>query len=554
MSEAVSGLIQACEWLPSQYLVISDNVFAPLIYYSHFGALIPTVLIALFVFLNRPKEFTNVLLFLTAACFSVWIFSDLVLWATEYPSLVMFFWTLEIIFEPLVYLFAFYFVYVFIKKQDLSVAIKSLALLLLAPTLLLAGTSLGLLGFDLYNCDRAASEGALATYGYVVEGLFILSIAFLGITSVGIKNAAHRTQSILLALGTVLFLLSFSLGNIVEVFTENWYIGQIGLFGAPIFTAFLAYLIVRYQAFSSRLFAAQVLVSALWLSVLSLLFIRTIDNIRAVTALTLIFVLIAGFILIRGVRREIEQRKHIEKLAKDLEVANERLKELDQMKSEFLSIASHQLRAPITAVRGYAANINQGEYGPIPAHLKEPLETVQESARLMANSIEDYLNISRIEQNRMKYEKSTFDLADLAKKVVNELAPVAEKRKLSLTVNAPEDLNIFADIGKVKQVITNLVDNAIKYTEKGSVVVSVETVDKKARVTITDTGVGIAKEDIDGLFEKFKRARGANKINTTGTGLGLYVAKQLTEGNGGTIRIESDGPGKGSRFIVEFPI
>ncbi|MGB4076368.1 MAG: HAMP domain-containing sensor histidine kinase, partial [Minisyncoccia bacterium] len=255
---------------------------------------------------------------------------------------------------------------------------------------------------------------------------------------------------------------------------------------------------------------------------------------------------------IRSVHQEIEQRKKIETLAKQLETANERLKELDQMKSEFLSIASHQLRAPITAIRGYSSNMMEGAYGALSETLKEPLSVIQESSRLMASSIEDYLNISRIEQGRMKYEKSDFDIADLAKKVVEELLPLASKKGLELSIEAPQDLMVNADIGKMKQVISNLIDNAIKYTEKGSVRVHVAKDDTLARIIISDTGVGIAPDEMEGLFEKFKRARGANKVNTTGTGLGLYVAKQLIEGNGGTIRIESDGVGHGSRFIIEL--
>ncbi len=241
-------------------------------------------------------------------------------------------------------------------------------------------------------------------------------------------------------------------------------------------------------------------------------------------------------------------------LDEQLKVANNKLRELDRLKSEFLSIASHQLRAPITAIRGYTANISDGTYGEVPENFKKPLETIQETSRLMVNSIEDYLNISRIEQGSMKYEKGKLDVADLAKKVVNELSPIAAVKNLEIKTSIPQDLIIVADTGKIKQVITNLVDNAIKYTEQGSVTVSVSEVDTKARITISDTGVGIPADEIGGLFEKFKRARGANEVNTTGTGLGLYVAKQLVEGHGGKVWAESDGAGKGTRFIVELPI
>lgn len=228
--------------------------------------------------------------------------------------------------------------------------------------------------------------------------------------------------------------------------------------------------------------------------------------------------------------------------------------QLDRLKDEFVSIASHQLRAPMASIRGYAANMADGTYGAVPEHLKEPLANVQEISRLMVKSIEDYLNVSRIEQGRMKYEKARFNIADTARKVVNELTPVASKKGLTLSVNAPEDIQINGDIGKLNQVFVNLIDNAVKYTEHGSVHVSVDKTDKAARITIQDTGVGIDPKELPDLFEKFTRARGANKINTTGTGLGLYVAKQLVEGHGGLLRAESDGPGKGTRFIVELPL
>lgn len=230
------------------------------------------------------------------------------------------------------------------------------------------------------------------------------------------------------------------------------------------------------------------------------------------------------------------------------------LAELDRLKSEFLSVASHQLRAPITAIRGYSSLILEGDYGVPPEALKEPLGRIEESARGMTNSIEDYLNISRIEQDRMKYEKSSFNMVEVAQKIVDELNPIAFRKGLTLSLTPfGEPLIVNADVGKIKQVVSNLIDNAIKYTEKGGITVTLARNAGKARITISDTGVGIAHDEIGGLFEKFKRARNANKVNTSGTGLGLYVAKQLVEGHNGTIRAESEGEGKGSAFIVELP-
>jgi signal transduction histidine kinase len=239
-----------------------------------------------------------------------------------------------------------------------------------------------------------------------------------------------------------------------------------------------------------------------------------------------------------------------------LEQANGRLKELDQLKSEFLSVASHQLRAPITAIKGYIANVLEDSYGAVPEYLKEPLEVVQESTRVMTSSIEDYLNVSRIEQGRMKYEMSSINVTKLARIATEELKPLAVKKGLTLSFTDAPDIIAEADFGKLKQVFTNIIDNAIKYTVVGSVTVSIEKDGEKGvvRFMTSDTGIGISADEIDSLFEKFTRARGANSVNTTGTGLGLYVAKNLVEGHSGSVHIESEGPGKGSKFIVEVPL
>ncbi len=236
--------------------------------------------------------------------------------------------------------------------------------------------------------------------------------------------------------------------------------------------------------------------------------------------------------------------------------ANDRLKQLDQLKSEFLSVASHQLRAPITAIKGYVANMLEDSYGAVPDYLREPLGVVQESTRVMVSSIEDYLNVSRIEQGRMKYEMSSVDVTALAKRAVDELTPIAQKKGLTITFADSPALSIEGDFGKIKQVFTNLIDNAIKYTEHGSITVSVVKDDTKKvmRFMSADTGIGIPADEVGKLFSKFTRARDANKVNTTGTGLGLYVAKNLVEGHGGKVWAESDGTGKGSRFIVELPL
>lgn len=555
----IAQVIASCEWFNSSFLIFSDNVFAPLIYYSHLGAVIPTLLIGFFVFINGRKELSNKLLFLTSVFFALWVFGDLTLWATEYPSYTMFAWSMLILLEPFVYFFAFYFIYSFILKKDFSLTQKLLFSLPLFPTIFLAPTNFGLLGYDLSNCDRNAYEGIAASYGYIVEILYVVLIIGYSFFAIRIaKNALERRQIFLLTSGIVAFLLSFSLGNILEVFTENWFIGQYGLFGAPIFAAFLAYIIVKFKAFNIRLIGAQVLVIALWLLVFSLLFIRTIENVHVVTIATLILIAVMGILLVRSVKREIEAREKVEGLAKELAKANQRLRELDKAKSEFVALASHQLRSPLTAIRGYASMMLEGAFGQVPEKMVEPLQRIDQSTKYMSLSVDDFLNISRIESGQMKYESSVFSLKELAENIVNELKPAAIQKGLELSFRSECKTagNVKADVGKIRQVLQNLIDNSMKYTPKGTVTVVAcdDNHHGKASVSITDTGVGMSEETKNAIFQKFVRAKNANTVNVQGTGLGLYIGKQMTEAMGGTITPFSEGEGKGSTFILELPL
>ena len=246
--------------------------------------------------------------------------------------------------------------------------------------------------------------------------------------------------------------------------------------------------------------------------------------------------------------------KSLEKLNYQIGVANEKLKELDQLKSEFLSLATHQIRAPLTAIKGYSSMLLEGDFGVLPQKATDSVGTILKSCQNLINIVEDFLNISRIEQGRMVYEKSVFDMRELVKEALRELKPNIDKSGLALDIKVPaEKAMVNVDRNKIKQVVGNIIDNAIKYTPKGGINVSVSSDKEKVKVTVKDSGVGIDSFEIDKLFTKFSRAKDANKTNIVGTGLGLYVAKKMVEAHGGSIKVESAGKGQGATFIVELP-
>lgn len=560
MENSIGDLIQACEWLPSQFLVISENVYTPFLYYTYLGSAIPALLIGIFIFIHQRNNLSSRLLLFTVFSFALWVFGSLVTWATEFPSYVMFFWTMVDVVEPFVYFFAFYFAYSYIYKRDLGTYQKLLFSIPLIPTIILAPTPLMLIGFDLSNCDRNAFEGFLALYGYVIEILYvflILGYSYAAFKSEDIVPKKNRKPFIIFVFGVTAFLTAFSLGNILELVTENWYIGQYGLLGAPVFTALLAYLIVKFEAFNIKMFSVQAFLVAIFLLVFSLLFIKATDNARIVVAITLVLMLAIGRSLLRSVGNEITGRLQNATLATDLSNANDKLRNLDHTKSEFVSIASHQLRTPLTAIRGFAELMRDGSYGPVPQKFFEPLSHIEESVQNMAMTISDFLNVSRIESGTMKYELSSFSLRELTERIAGELKQYAQKRNLELIFKSEtsSNLTITADEGKVRQILQNLIDNSIKYTPAGTVSVIVNSAPgNKASVMIVDTGIGMSETTLKAIFDKFVRAGNANTANIYGTGLGLFIAREMAEAMQGKVTAASWGEGKGSTFTLELPL
>ncbi len=340
-------------------------------------------------------------------------------------------------------------------------------------------------------------------------------------------------------------------------FNFNW-VGQISI---VFMITLIFYSILKFRLFNIKVITSEILVFTLWIFVLVKFFLSNTVQDQIINAALLLLLTIVGIFLIRSVIKEVSQREKIELLAIDLSKANTRLTELDRQKSEFVSFATHQLRAPLTAMKGYASLLLEGDMGKLPAEASKGVDRIYESTKTLTSIVDDYLNVSRIELGTMKYAFETIDLRMLVEDTIAELKPNIDKSGLAFSFKADPangagstDWRITADRDKLKQVIANVIDNSMKYTPKGSITATL-TLDKAAHrfvFAVKDTGVGIAPETLPRLFQKFSRADNANKVNIRGTGLGLFVAKQMVEAHHGTIRAESAGEGKGATFIVEL--
>lgn len=236
--------------------------------------------------------------------------------------------------------------------------------------------------------------------------------------------------------------------------------------------------------------------------------------------------------------------------------ANEQLKDLDKAKSEFLSIASHQLYTPLTALRGYLSMLQEGDFGQLPEKQAPIVDILEKSANRLITLIKNLLDVSRIEAGRLELKLESINLGEMGKQLVQDLLPNAMAKQLSLQFHEPAGpiAHIVADRERIRQVMLNFVDNAIKYTPQGKVDVSVEQQGESVVFSVKDTGKGLKPEEIRRLFTKFTRLGGSDRLHTEGTGLGLYVAQQIVREHHGEVKAESDGPSQGSTFSMRLPV
>lgn len=251
-----------------------------------------------------------------------------------------------------------------------------------------------------------------------------------------------------------------------------------------------------------------------------------------------------------------EQYKTVEKQTNELALVNQRLRTLDRTKSEFISIASHQLRTPLTVIRGYLSMLQEGTIGTCDDKALMHIEKVMKSTERLITLVNDLLDISRIERGTMVFDMQSMRLEDLVRDVFSDFVNEAQKKGLAFQFVAPRSPTppIPMDAQKLRQTILNLIDNAIKYTAKGTVQVSVKRVGNEVRLYVTDTGIGMTEEVRNNLFQKFMRGEGIAQMYTEGLGLGLYVAKQIIAYHNGRIWADSEGKGKGSTFAFALKI
>lgn len=538
-----------CPWESAIYFVYSSNI-PTLFFYSHVPAVLVALLVGFLVFYKSDKSKIGTSLLTVSILFSAWCVFDLILWSTNRPDVVLFFWSLQILFEPLIYLLCLYLVYLFITGgRDLPFKWKLFGILLYSPIVLFLASPYNLIGVETSYCT--AVEGLIAQYyTYILESILILSILFLIVFQYRKVVVERRKEITIFGLGIILFLIAFSSGNVIGSFTENWNLAQAGLIGMPILMSFLAYMIVRFHTFNIKLIATQALVWGLAILIGSqFFFIRNPIN-RVLNGITFIVAIIFGYFLIRSVKKEVEQKEELARLNVDLE-------NLLKQRESLVHLVTHKVKGSFTRSKYIFAGMLDGTFGAITPELKKFAEQGLESDNMGIETVDLVLNVANMQKGLIKYDMKIIDFKEIVLKSISDKTISAEAKGLKLETELKDgkddNYNLLGDSIWLKEAVNNLIENSIKYTREGKITVGLEDGDGKIKLYVKDTGVGITEEDKKNLFTEGGRGKDSVKVNVDSTGYGLYSVKLVIEAHKGKVWAESEGMGKGSTFFIELP-
>ena len=493
-----------------------------------------SILFSFIVYRSDPHNKVNKYWFISSMVFSLWSFALFEIALTTNDSLA-FFWQnmidVSAVFIPLVYVF-FLFEFLGLKQRKLRIGLFVLAAV-----------------FAEFSLTPLFKSGITMTKGffwvdpgpyYLLFPVYFMVYAVISVSLLVIsygnseKGSPTRKQIRNMIIGSLIGYLGGVTNFFPDIFGDYPYGNYLIIF----YIIFMIYGVIRYRSLNVKTISTQLFSGAL-ISVVFFTFMRsvTVED-GVVNSITLVLVITFSMILI---------------------IANDHLNEVNREKSEFVSFATHQLRAPLTAMKGYGSLILEGDMGEVNPEVRQAVSRMYESTKTLGNIVDDYLDVTRIELGTMKYSFERVDLKALIEDVIGELGPNLRKEGVVFDFKAEEmgqqwDWSVRVDRDKLKQVVANLLDNSIKYTPSGWVhsTLSFDRKKRKFVFKIEDNGVGIAPETISTLFNKFIRARSASISNVKGTGLGLYVARQIVEAHRGSIRAISPGEGKGSTFVVEL--
>ena len=470
---------------------------------------------------------------------------------------------------PAYYLFVVY----FSKKTKISLALGRIVMLvMLFFSFISIFTNLIVKDIQIveWGIDIIFGKGIIYLYGVMFFVTCVIVFYLVRKYFKVPKKEKLKTQYFLI--GVFIFIFFNIVFNVIlPAISKSVRYYQFGDYSTIFLIGFTAYAIVKHELLGIKTLITQVLIVIISIILLLDVFLLSDDiTMQLLKAGILITFLYFSRELVKSVRKEKEAvrelklayrkinhyTKRLEKGNKELEDANQRFKELLEMKNEFLHITSHQLRTPLTAIRGMIAMWYDGDFENLPKkEKKKMIKRILVSTERLNNITNDMLDALELEGGFLKFQFKPVSVAKIIKETINTLKPNFDKKNIYIKLETNLKVSdVEVEPNYIRQVFMNVIDNACKYTKKGGVSVNIKKENKYIKVIIKDTGIGISKTDQKKIFEKFTRGRNAINENASGSGLGLFIARKIVNSHGGKIEIESDGVGKGTAVKIFLKI
>jgi signal transduction histidine kinase len=521
--------------------------------------IVTNIVIAAFVYADNTKHATNKLFFALSAAVSLWLCTMLATSIVVHGPWYLVLAKLTLIFAtPMNVLFLLFARTV--PDNKFGYSHKQLLVLLAAAATVVAisaspYTFTGVAFTE--NGPEPVPGPGLPVFGLFQTALNI-SVIFTLFMKARMATGERSVQLRLILLG-ILLMLGMITGTIfvpVLLLGDPSFVPFAPLY-VLFFTGLSAYVIFKRKLLNVKVIAAELFSAMLVLINSAQLFLADSPTDFILRLVTFIFVGVFAVFLVQSVLREVRRSEEVHQMSSMLATANEELKQMDQLKSEFISIASHQLRTPISVIKGYLSLILEGAYGNVVGPLRDKLEQMYSMNERLVQMVNNMLNVTRIEKNKLEYVCAMYDVRTVIDQAVEEMGIKARQKRVSIVFADRPDAPVgaYVDQEKFHEVITNLVDNAIKYSEGGVIEIRLKPAPKRRGVIITvkDEGIGMTQDEANQVFQKFYRAREPSVLRESGTGLGLYICAMFTRSMGGDVWIEKTSPGKGTTVALIVP-
>ena len=517
--------------------------------YSHIIPVVLSLILGTFVFIKAKFNLFSKVFLAFIIVFSLWLIGDAIIWTSNNYHLIYAIWSSLVYIEVVFYILGFYFATVFVKKSDISISWKIVLFVLTLPALFITITQQSVTGFNYPVCE-AFNNNFLDQYKLIIEGIILIIILIYILIPFFKRLPWNQKKDDLMVLGsTFLFLSVFGITEYLASITGYYEMNLYSLFLLPIFLVAIIYSVFELDIFNFHILGTHYLVVGLIVLMGGQLFFVTSTANRLLTILTIILLVGLSIILFRNLKRESDQRVHIEKL-------NIQLESLLKQRESLVHLVTHKIKGSFTRSKYIFAGLLDGTFGETNPAIQKVAKMGLESEDAGIHTVDLVLDVANMQKGVVKYEMKVIDFKEIIFKTFAEKKIQAEERGLQMESkihDSKDDIySVLGDVFWLREAINNLIDNAIKYTKEGKITINLEDGKGKIKFSIKDTGIGITDEDKKSLFTEGGRGKDSVKINVDSTGYGLYSVKLIIEAHKGKVWAESEGPGKGSAFYVEL--